>query len=189
MKKVLARLGYASGITKIDTVVEDIILDELELSKKLISPKYVLSHCPITLSGPSTISLGSFVINSKSLADLLSNCVTGCGFAVTIGSHLEEKRDAYARNKNTTRALVLDAIGSEMVDYLAGLIDIQIQEEANKDGLKTTRRFSPGYGDWPVSGQTEFLKWLGAKAAGISLSPACQMTPEKSVSAILGVYK
>jgi cobalamin-dependent methionine synthase I len=58
---------------------------------------------------------------------------------------------------------------------------------AAKRGLVTTRRYSPGYGDWGVSAQKDFLAWLGAGHIGIKLTESSQMLPEKSVSAILGI--
>jgi hypothetical protein len=188
-KKVLARLGYAHGITSVDDGIREMILDEMELAKKLIVPKQVAASSVLKLMPPAAVSLNELSINSRDLFKLFSNCVTVFGFAVTIGTHLEEKRDAYLKDKETTRALILDAVGSESVDYLAELTNQQITGDSARDGLKTTRRFSPGYGDWPVSGQQELLKWLGADSIGISLTPAFQMIPEKSVSAILGVYK
>ena len=72
-------------------------------------------------------------------------------------------------------------------EELAEITNKQISDNENKKGLKTTMRFSPGYVDWDIKGQKDFLKWLGAEAIGIKLTKNFQMLPEKSVSAILGV--
>jgi cobalamin-dependent methionine synthase I len=48
-------------------------------------------------------------------------------------------------------------------------------------------RFSPGYGDWAIQNQKDFLQWLGADKLGITLAPSLQMMPRKSVSALLGI--
>jgi cobalamin-dependent methionine synthase I len=118
---------------------------------------------------------------------LFQDCVKAYGIAVTIGPFLEQKRGVYISENEPARAVILDAIGSVAAEQLAEMAQTRIREEAEKAGLTTTRRFSPGYGDWPIESQKEFLKWLGAENIGINLNANFQMIPEKSVSAILGV--
>ena len=88
-----------------------------------------------------------------------------------------------------TRALVMDAIGSVAAETLAELTNKEIINIVSKKGFSTSRRFSPGYGDWNISGQKDLLAWVGAPGIGIKLSDTYQMIPEKSVSAVLGVTK
>lgn len=45
-------------------------------------------------------------------------------------------------------------------------------------------RFSPGYGDVPLSFQRPFLEWLEARRIGVTLTEGFLMQPEKSVSAL-----
>lgn len=64
------------------------------------------------------------------------------------------------------------ACGSAYIDlYLDGVVG---------DGP----RFSPGYGDVPLSFQRPFLEWLEARRIGVTLTESCLMQPEKSVSAL-----
>jgi cobalamin-dependent methionine synthase I len=81
----------------------------------------------------------------------------------------------------------LDAIGSEGAELLADITNKQLCAEAKNNGGTCTMRFSPGYGDWAVTGQKDFLNWLGVARIGIRLTEHSQMLPEKSVSAIIGV--
>lgn len=186
--KVLARLGYAKGKTVADAKTGSIITEELDAARKLIVPKHVTAFSGIVFPDASSVLLEpGFCIQSADIRKLLDGCSKACGFAVTIGRFLEDKRNNYIKENQATRALVLDAIGSVAVEELAESINKDIAGEAAKDGLKATRRFSPGYGDWKLEGQKDFLQWLGAAAAGIKLSETFQMIPEKSVSAILGI--
>lgn len=65
----------------------------------------------------------------------------------------------------------------------------RIKSFEEKQNNFVTRRFSPGYGDRELKTQKDFLKWLGAVQIGISLTEACLMQPEKSVSAVIGAWK
>jgi hypothetical protein len=188
--KVLARLGYARGRTALDRKTEEIIKEEIELSAKLLGPKQVIASSKVVLNPPSSVKLEpGLTIRSVKISELLKNCSIAYGFAVTIGPHIEEKMQYFIEKKEAARALIIDAIGSVMAEELAEISNAQIRDEAAGLGLLTTMRFSPGYGDWSVMGQKNFLKWLGADKIGIKLTEQFQMLPEKSVSAIMGLYK
>jgi cobalamin-dependent methionine synthase I len=47
-------------------------------------------------------------------------------------------------------------------------------------------RYSPGYGDWDISEQAKLFRLVPGDAIGVHLSETHQMTPEKSVSAMIG---
>lgn len=184
--KVLARLGYAQGKTRLDTAAETLVREAIGTAEKLISAKQVIASSVVTLSGEDTVLLEpGLTIYSRKIHELLKDSARAFGFAVTIGGALEEKRGALLAEKETARALALDAAGSVAAETLAELTQRQI---AGENG-RTTLRFSPGYGDWRLSGQKDFLGWLGAGQIGIRLTENYQMIPEKSVSAILGIKK
>jgi len=188
--KVLLRLGHARGRTMLDERTASLIQEEISLCEKLAAPKQVIASSKIVISGNSTVNLEpGLIINSAKIVELLANCSTAYGFAVTAGPHIEEKIKRLIFEKETSKALILDAIGSVIAEELAEITNKQITAEAKLNGFNTTRRFSPGYGDWHISGQKDFLRWLGADNIGIKLNDNFQMTPEKSVSALLGLYK
>jgi len=178
------------GRTRSDSQTEAIINEEIENSKKLIESKQVLASSKIVFYGKNKILLEPvFSIDSSKIFALVKDCAEAYGFAVTIGPHIEKKRNLLVAAKQTSRALVLDAIGSVMAEELAEITNNQIKEIAKAKGVSTTKRFSPGYGDWKIEGQKDFLNWLGADKIGIRLTDAFQMLPEKSISAIIGLGK
>ena len=190
LDKVLARLGYARGKTRVDAATQEAIDREIQAAARLIASKQVIASSPVKAAAPDRISLEpDLVIKSVKIYELLKDCSEAYGFAVTIGPHLEEKRNAYLQEKETNRALILDAVGSVMAEELAAITHRQIKDLAKAKGMDTTMRFSPGYGDWALSEQKDFLRWLGAGTIGIKLTPSYQMLPEKSVSAIIGITK
>ena len=60
--------------------------------------------------------------------------------------------------------------------------------KAAEEGLSLTSRFSPGYGDMPLSQQRLFVTLLDTpRKIGLTTTPAFILTPRKSVTAVLGL--
>ena len=67
--------------------------------------------------------------------------------------------------------------------YRDGLGSQMISKE-----LDTTKRFSPGYSDFPLEFQRVLLAYLDAKnTVGIDLTDKILMVPSKSITAVLGI--
>ena len=179
---VLVRMGANKYRTKIDTRIETSILEMISLSKKLLQPKYAISFATKNIKG-SEIYLDDFCINSKDIFKLLENSNSVCGLIATVGFSIDTKISYFLERKDIMSAFILDSIGSVAIEELVENIcnDINI-----KYGT-TTMRFSPGYGDWAIQNQKDFLQWLGADKLGITLAPSLQMMPRKSISALLGI--
>ena len=123
-------------------------------------------------------------IPSLDLCRLFAGAREGLALAVTLGAPL----DALVRRLMLTDpALGAAACASALVDeYIDGLL-----EERNAalaaEGLRLSPRFSPGYGDAPLSCQGPLLSWLEARRIGISLTSGGLMLPEKSVTALMAL--
>lgn len=186
--KVLARLGIMRGAEDKLAAVGELIDEQISLAEKIITPNQTIAFEQITLKSPDETDIHeAFSIKSVHIYNLLKESFSVYAFAVTIGAHLEEKRDSYIAEKETTRALILDAAGSVAAEELAEMANKEIDRTAEESGFAVTRRFSPGFGDWPLSGQRNLLEWLGAERIGIILTDKFTMVPEKSVSAIIGI--
>lgn len=179
---VLVRMGANKYKTKIDDSIKTSILEMIDLSKKLLQPNYAIS-----LSKKNTkddeIILENFTINSRDIFKLLENSNQVCGIIATIGLSIDTKISLFLEQKEILPAFILDSIGSVAIEELVNNICNDIKTKYGQ----TTMRFSPGYGDWPIQNQKDFLKWLGADKIGIILSPTFQMIPRKSVSAVMGI--
>ena len=84
-------------------------------------------------------------------------------------------------------ATILDAIGSGAAEKLAAIVEDEIRQKANAEDRVISRRFSPGYCDWNVSQQRVLFDMLGDDTAGVELTANMLMTPQKSVSGIIGI--
>jgi len=183
----LARIGHLKSAPKPDGNTEMIIRESLDLAAKLINPKAAVIFADINISGNAIVFENDFKIQSAQVAKLFDGCFKAYGAAVTIGGSLEKKRNDLIAKKETLRAFFLDAAGSVAAEEAIETVNAQIKEFEERSGNITTKRFSPGYGDWKLESQKEFLEWIGAKQIGIILNSSFQMQPEKSVSAIIGV--
>ena len=82
------------------------------------------------------------------------------------------------RALSATDGLLVDACASSLVEQAANVLDGHIVEEAAARGLAATTRFSPGYGDLPLSCQPAFLVASGAdRALGICATAAHLLVP------------
>jgi len=88
-----------------------------------------------------------------------------------------------------TRALILDALGSEAAEEVAIQSDRTLAEKAREMNLWPSKRFSPGYGKWDVKEQRFIFRLLPAADIEVRLTESCMMVPRKSVSFRINFYK
>ncbi|MDR1784532.1 MAG: hypothetical protein LBQ99_02205 [Endomicrobium sp.] len=185
--KLLARLGYSHNKTKLDIKTINLIKENLSLAQKLIRPKSAIAVESIALYGSLILFENGYKIKSNNIATLLKNCFKAYGIVVTIGTALEKKRDDCLKKKEIFNALVLDAAGSVAAEETITLAAMQIKAYEEENNNILTRRYSPGYGDWQLEANKQFLNWIGTTRIGVTLNKFYHMKPEKSVSALIGV--
>jgi hypothetical protein len=132
----------------------------------------------LSTAGIYVIASGSDLAGSTVFEGLerLAYCVC------TIGPELETEVTRLSKGDELTRAVVLDAAGSVAAEAVAEHMDRSIREAAALEGLKTSCRASPGYGDWDVSEQRALFRIVPAGRIGVRLSESAMMIPRKSVS-------
>lgn len=187
--QVLKRLGYPVDVRKIDHQVQSILDGEVKRASTLLKPKgvYRLLRPISNDNGLMRFRDSEFIIRSKQVTRMLRNSDPVILFMVTIGPGLEEGvKELFARDE-MAGAVILDAIGSETADATADEMHrVVLKRLAEEENLTVTPRFSPGYGDWPVTVQGDFLDACGGGLIGISVNESSLMIPRKSVSAVLG---
>jgi cobalamin-dependent methionine synthase I len=103
----------------------------------------------------------------------------------TIGPELERRAAELSHRGELLRAVLLDAVGSAAAEAVAGHMEGLIAAEAAREGLRVSRRVSPGCGDWDVGGQRALFRLLPAGRIGVELSEGCMMAPLKSSSFVV----
>jgi len=108
-------------------------------------------------------------------------------FVCTAGTVFTDLIGSYNREGNFLEAFIVDAIGSLTVEKAMDRIQADLESKMQAEGLQISNRYSPGYCEWPVSGQRELFDQMGDFPVPVSLTESCLMLPIKSVSGIIGV--
>ena len=144
---------------------------------------YIIS--PVEVHG-NVCDFGSFSVCSQHLARSLTGCRTALLFAATVGVEFDRLRARYGK-LSPSRALMLQAIGAERAEALCDTLCADIAAEY---GFSLRPRFSPGYGDLPLSVQKELFALLDCeRRIGLTLTDSLLMSPSKSVTAIAGIVE
>lgn len=135
------------------------------------------------------MDLGFAHVTSRDLAKTLTGCDRILVFAATVGLGIDRLIARYNR-LSPVRALCMQAIGSERVEALCDAFCQDVTARTQEKGDRVGKRFSPGYGDLPLTLQREIFDALGCtKRLGITLQDSLLMIPTKSVTAIMGIGK
>ena len=147
-----------------------------------IQPVCVYTKVPVSSDDEGVCDLGFTSVKSLDLCKNLTGCSCAFVFAVTLG--LEAERHLVSLSKTSpSRHFICDAYYSALAEAVCDKA-----EEIIRDGLCCKPRFSPGYGDLPLKIQRDVLLLLdGIKTVGITLTDTLLMTPQKSITAILGI--
>ncbi|MGO4988602.1 methionine synthase [Gallicola sp. Sow4_E12] len=129
----------------------------------------------------------NFTLPGEDIKVLLKDCKSVILMGATLGLsidrliHMTEFRDL-------SKSIVLDSCASAAIEAVCNEINKDLIVEYRKKGFYLTDRFSPGYGDMPLSFQRDFSKILNlSKNIGVNLSSTDLMIPRKSVTAIIGI--
>jgi hypothetical protein len=101
------------------------------------------------------------------------------GFAVTIGSALEERVRAAFDAAELLDAVLLDAAGSVACEAACDLLQAAVCPQG------TSERYSPGYCHWSVQGQRHMFSLVEPDRVGVELLASMLMRPLKSVTGVV----
>ena len=186
LSNIYKRLGYRNGITAFpkerQKETERIINDTL--------PLIALKGCALIEAvnkKGEAIHIGSFSIASKLLSSLLrdSNEIFLC--AATAGEKIMKEIKGCSKS-NLTRAVILDAVASEMTDAgFEWLINYYNRQLLRTGRRLTDKRISCGYADFAIENQKKIYDLLKLNKIGIDITQQFMLVPEKSATAVLGV--
>lgn len=184
--EVLRYLGYKKQ--EIEESLDKLINETIEESKELLLPKFVYGSYKNKLQENGVLLEGTnLVFQGEDIKEHLKYSNEVAVMAVTIGSKIETRIKFYEKS-NLTKALILDSCATTAVEEVCDQIEEYIKMEANKKDLSITFRYSPGYGDLPLTIQGEVISVLKAdKTIGLTASAHHLLFPRKSVTAIIGL--
>lgn len=154
-----------------------------------MTPKFCWIYADISehTSDKVTLSGCKLILTGNDISAHLEGC---CG-VVLLAATLGNKVDMLLRKtqvQDMAKAVILDAMASAAIEQLCDEAENEIAEKLENKHF--TWRFSPGYGDFPIEVQNNFLTALNAqKVIGLCASQSGMLTPTKSVTAVIGVHK
>lgn len=181
-------MGFKTWRSAIPESMKVLVDESIKLGKGLVSPSVCWEYHPISsVSGDVIATDRNYAISSEKVRTWMEGCHGLYLCAVTLGPALDEKVTSLSTNGELTRGFLLNAYGAEAAEALMESLNLYLRTYASEQGWQTTKRYSPGYGDWHISAQKHLLAKVGADQIGIKLTDSFLMVPEKSVSAIIGV--
>ncbi|MCH5287913.1 MAG: methionine synthase [Christensenellaceae bacterium] len=160
-----------------------------ELAEELqerIAPRYALRVATLTRNDAGMRLEGAGVILPGRLAQTM---LADCGHAAILVCTLGAAFDAWMRTmqvRDMANAVMLDALGSAWVE--TGCDEAEKELAGRFPGMHLTDRFSPGYGDLPLSLQPDILAATdAARRLGVQATESCLLIPQKTVTAVIGI--
>ena len=159
------------------------VMDALRLC---VQPQFTYRVCSLQWTQEGYILPEADLLLLGTTADtMLSQCQQAVLLACTLGAAFSAQlRSAQARDM--AHAVILDACGSALVEE--GCNEAERAIAARLPGRYLTDRFSPGYGDLPLSLQPALCATLDTpRRLGLHVTPSFLLNPSKSVTAIIGL--
>jgi hypothetical protein len=168
--------------------MEALVAASLEKLAAAYAPLHVTALLPCAVSG-NHIQIDTLEIESEKLAEHLCGCTQAYIFAATLGAAVD--RLIAQRSKiDSAEALCIQSCAVAEIENYCNCVERKLSEEAGRSALCLRPRFSPGYGDFSITHQTDILRVLQAhKFIGVTETKTHMLTPLKSVTAIIGASR
>ena len=182
-KQMLRYVGVPGADAELISLVRECVAEAM--------PKLSYNVCygEFDLKIGEGVDLGFVKSGSKALSKNLFGCESAVVFAASVGVGIDRLISRYSA-VSPTKALIFDGIGAERIESLCDAFCEDLAREKANGGYALRPRFSAGYGDLPLLLQKDIFSALDpSRRIGLSLSDSMVMSPSKSVTAIIGVYK
>ena len=160
----------------------------MELVRGEATPRHIKRGFDIAQAKEGVILSGAgTLLRGKDIREHLSGCEQAVLMAATLGAGPDTLIRRWER-ADITRALILDACATQLIEEYCDEIERQIREEVTAVGFMVTGRYSPGYGDFDLEIQPELIAVLDAeRKIGLTCTGSLILLPRKSVTAVIGL--
>lgn len=131
----------------------------------------------------------NMILQGKSIGKHLHNCEKIIFLSATLGEEIEEQVTQSFADGKYSFSVLLDAAATTAVEQVADNMEKAIFNVVKRQGFAMKWRFSPGYGDWPIEQQPDVLRLAHGSEIGVSLTESLMLTPRKSITAVIGLYR
>lgn len=186
-KHIYARLGYRKSSTVIEEAQEKKILDVINSYYSYIKLQASYVRLDIVEKQENLTVFKEFAVESVDFAKFLKDSSEVFLMGTTAGKDIVELRNSLMKDDNF-KAVIVDAMGAETVESFTKWVNDYLEKLVIREGRTvTTRRYSPGYGDFALKYQSKIAEILQLEKISVKLSDSFILDPEKSVTAFLGI--
>jgi hypothetical protein len=186
--KTLEKLGCA-GRENADPAILAMLEEALDVAAGAVHPKGAYRILPVLGTGSEGVRTEAGSIRSAMFTRLVEMCRGDPSVVFTMATLGEELERSCGADEPLSRQLVFDTVGSELAEMVADLLESDWRAHVETLGLQYSRRFSPGYCDWALDGQSVIAASLDPERLGVRLTSHFVMIPSKSVSAVAAVAR
>lgn len=177
-------MGYKGGEIK-----ESILKITEECEKALlnvIKPRLAYKIFDISFTENGVEIIGTpLIFKGNDIKEHLTGCERCVLMCATLSSDVDKLIRSYEA-EGMEKAFIADALASAAVEQVCNKSEALIQLAV--DGYSYTWRFSPGYGDFPLDIQKDFISVTEAdKKIGLTVTESLILIPRKSVTAVMGI--
>ena len=184
--EVLRFQGYKRGIDVAGPDVMALFDAAHALGDALMRPRALVRWMRVTRIGDDGLEAAGQTLAIPGIAERWGHVESVAVGVCTIGETLEDRVRALWEAREFPLAVMLDSVGSAAAESLAEYVNDLLCQQGIPLDLTVTNRISPGYGNWDVGEQARLFRLVSGEAIGVRLNGACFMTPEKSLTLLVG---
>jgi hypothetical protein len=141
----------------------------------------------INLEKDSVTLSGGTEFHSCQFHSLLKGNSEVVAFVLSLGPSIDQQSMALLDVENVVEALFLEYAGWIAIERATRNFAEYLSNAIASDSLRLTRRLAPGYHDWALDEQREFLALFDDVALPVQLLESCVMLPKKSRTGLYGL--
>ena len=187
-RETLRYMGYRGQELSPET--ERVLDSVLAEASRVSCPRAVSGRYPLIRTKEGIVLEGTtLLLTGRDIESHLEGAAYAILFAVTLGAASERALLTWEK-KDLSRAIMLDAALSAEIEAAVDEYERGLVCEAQKDGFYTNWRFSPVYGDLPLTLQRTVGQVLNfPRTIGVTVTEHSLMIPRKTVTAVIGCFE
>ena len=171
--EVLRYMGHSGN----DAHIVQIADDAIACITRIAIPRYTW-----IITTPDALPLSGNDIRRH-----LDGCERMAVLCATLGAAVD-REIRLAEHRSMLMALALDAAAGDAIEKVCDAAEDELRMQAGEQEQFLTGRYSPGYGDLPLTLQPDIIALCDApRRIGLSVTETNILTPRKSVTALLGL--
>ena len=172
-------MGHKGGVIP-DHILE--LADQCEQQLlQVMEPRYTYKVFDLS-AGDTGIRVGAtpLYLEGKDIAAHLEHCTRCIFFCATLSAGVDRLIRTY-ETREMEKAVITDCMASSAVEQLCNDAEAEIEAQLG-NAVHYTWRFSPGYGDFPLAVQRQFLDLLDAsRKIGVTVTDRVIGISEKEI--------